>query len=93
MLEGLQKFFNTYSWYDASFLKKELSHWHDTILDVGCGTTRLKFFLPTDASYTGIDFNSSVADYKVNISKERFPFPDHSFDFAICNAVLYVAHV
>ena len=88
MLESIQKIFNTYSWFDAKFLKRELSKWHGSVLDVGCGNGRLKSLLPAGSSYTGIDLHGKVADYKVDLSKEQFPFTDESFDFAVCNAVL-----
>lgn len=88
MLESLQRFFNTYSYYDHLFLKKELGVWYGRVLDVGCGSTRLKRLLPSDCTYAGIDFYGTAADYKTDISKEHYPFENESFDFVICNAVL-----
>lgn len=84
----LVRFANTYSWYDDRMLSRELGSWSGRVLDVGCGSTRLRKHLGTSAEYTGIDFYSKEADVRVDIAKERYPFSDASFDYVLCNAVL-----
>jgi tRNA (uracil-5-)-methyltransferase TRM9 len=69
------------------------------ILDIGCGNARnLKPFLEKGFECTGIDSSKEL----IKIAKESFPavelsvanalelpFPDKSFDYAICLAVLH----
>lgn len=88
IIERLVRFANTYSWYDHRMLSRELGQWKGRILDIGCGSRRLRGLLGSDTEYVGIDLYGQNADAKVDIARERYPFPNGSFDFAICNAVL-----
>jgi len=87
MFERFHRIVNTSSYYDNLFLRKALGSWHGSVLDVGCGSKRLRAHLPFDVAYTGIDAAGSP-DVRVDIAKETYPFPDESFDFVLCNAVL-----
>lgn len=87
MIEILQRLICSYSWLDHRTVKKILAPVQGKVLDVGCGQKRLKPYLSKECEYVGIDFSAS-ADIHMDITKERYPFPDATFDFAICNAVL-----
>ena len=61
------------------------------LLDVGCGTKPYEFLFMID-SYIGLDIDTEVA-CKRGIADQfyngkLFPFPDCSFDSALCNQVL-----
>ncbi len=88
IFERLVQFANTYSWYDHVILRNELRRWQGRVLDVGCGSQRLRRLLGRDAEYVGVDLYGRNVDVKVDIAMEQYPFPDSSFDYAICNAVL-----
>ncbi len=87
MLETLQNLICSYSWLDRRTVQRVLSSAQGKVLDVGCGNKRLKAFLSKGCDYVGIDFNPA-ADIQMDITKERYPFEENTFDFAICNAVL-----
>lgn len=87
MLESIQPIISTYTWLDRKILRRSLASFSGKVLDVGCGNKRLQEYLPTTADYTGIDFNPA-ADIQMDISQERYPFNNNSFDYVICNAVL-----
>lgn len=87
MLEALQPLLSTYTFIDRRILKKALRNVSGRVLDVGCGNKRLRSYLPATTEYVGLDFNSA-ADIQMDISQERYPFDDNSFDYVICNAVL-----
>lgn len=80
---------NTYSHYDHQLLQRVLGEWRGRVLDIGCGTGRLQSALSAEhTEYIGIDLYGGGASIKVDIAQESYPFPDNSFDHAICNAVL-----
>ncbi|OHA27735.1 MAG: hypothetical protein A3C08_03190 [Candidatus Taylorbacteria bacterium RIFCSPHIGHO2_02_FULL_47_18] len=57
------------------------------LLDVGCGAGHFLRSLPPIFRGTGVDYNGLAAQ-SVNISYERLPFPDSSFDIATAWQVL-----
>lgn len=87
MLDTVQTWITTYSWIDKRIITKVLKGFSGKVLDVGCGNKRLQHYLPPSCEYVGIDFNPA-ADIKIDISQDRYPFDDNSFDYVICNAVL-----
>lgn len=87
MLDTLQPILSTYTFIDRRILKRALKNVSGRVLDVGCGNKRLQKYLPATAEYVGLDFNPA-ADMQVDISKDRYPFKNNSFDYVICNAVL-----
>ncbi len=81
-------------------LAKELANtWNPgKILDIGCGNARnLKPFLEKGFECTGIDSSKELIKLAKNTKKAKFlyanavklPFPDASFDYVICLAVLH----
>ena len=57
------------------------------VLDVGADKCYLKEHLGQEVSYTGIGLGDAV-DRRVDLEKEKVPFPDNSFDCVLCNDVL-----
>lgn len=76
------------------FLKPELARMHGRVIDVGCGEMPFRGFLPPDARYTGIDIPAAVEFGMprnpgiVDFDGLHIPFPDASFDHALCTEVL-----
>lgn len=87
MFEKVQPFLSTYIRHDRLFLQSILKDFSGKVLDVGCGDGRAQKYLPHDSEYIGLDFNPK-ATIQLDISKERYPFDDKTFDYVICNAVL-----
>lgn len=58
------------------------------ILDVGADQCFLKRHLPVDVEYMGIGLGDSPDIAKVDLEKERIPYPDNSFDCVLCLDVL-----
>jgi ubiquinone/menaquinone biosynthesis C-methylase UbiE len=56
------------------------------VLDVGGGRGYLKGFIKN--SYTCVDIIDEPGIFRVNLEKERLPFPDDEFDIVICTDVL-----
>lgn len=65
-------------------LRREL---RGKIIDVGCGNAVLKKYLSPDTTYTGIDAQAGLG-VDVVADVHRLPFPDNSFDGALCTSVL-----
>ena len=57
------------------------------ILDVGADECYLKQHLPADVAYWGIGLGGHP-DQRVDLEKERIPFPDRTFDCVLCLDVL-----
>ena len=78
----------------VSAIRPKLSAMHGSVLDVGCGEMPFRRFLPADAVYTGMDvsyadgFGMSANNGIVYFDGIHIPFPDNSFDNAICTEVL-----
>ena len=84
------------------FSNETPEHTELNILDVGCGEGKdlcaIKENLGTrKINLFGIDFSKShveavrkdnIQAFCLNIERERFPFPDHFFDFIICNQII-----
>ncbi|MBI2415265.1 MAG: class I SAM-dependent methyltransferase [Candidatus Kerfeldbacteria bacterium] len=87
MFDAIQPYISSYIWLDRRLLQRVLAQANGKVLDVGCGNKRLQQYLPAQCEYIGIDFNP-LADQHLDISTERYPFADDTFDFVICNAVL-----
>jgi SAM-dependent methyltransferase len=58
-----------------------------SILDIGSDKCYLKKHIDDRTSYLGIDI-SGEPDQRVNLEKEKLPFPDNSFDCVLCLDVL-----
>ena len=58
------------------------------ILDVGADQCFIKEYLPEDAEYTGIGLGEGSDLIKLNLEKEKLPFPGNSFDCVLCLDVL-----
>jgi hypothetical protein len=58
------------------------------ILDVGADQCFLKRHLPEDVEYVGIGLGDSPDIVKVDLEKEKIPYPDNSFDCVLCLDVL-----
>lgn len=78
----------------VSAIRPKLSAMHGSVLDIGCGEMPFRGFLPPDAYYTGIDvsyadgFGMSANTRIVYFDGINIPFPDNTFDNAICTEVL-----
>lgn len=57
------------------------------VLDVGADECYLKQYLPEDVEYWGIGLGGHP-DRRVDLEREKIPFPDNSFDCVLCLDVL-----
>jgi SAM-dependent methyltransferase len=79
----------------AKFLRPRLGSLHGDVLDVGAGESPWREWLPGDATYHGIDVGNSgnfgMSEGRKDITYYdglKIPFPDATFDNAICIEVL-----
>ena len=94
----------THWWYKAlhqlifDALKDELPAWRDKeIIDLGCGTGAILQRLGNADKHVGIDISTAAVEFcrsrgLQNVRQGdimQVPFPDESFDAAICSSVLY----
>ena len=91
---------NRYYWHTQEHSKLVEQYLHGKILDVGCGPGFLASRVwPNEGWYTGIDFSPRALQMaralfpgahfeQVDVSKDKFPFPDGTFDTVICSEVL-----
>lgn len=79
----------------AEYLRPSMLDLHGRILDVGAGESPWREWLPQGCRYQGIDIDSS-SEYGMSANRKDIvyydgkviPFPDASFDGAICIEVL-----
>ena len=69
-------------------LEASCAQLHGTVLDVGCAEGKPKAFLPSGASYIGLDYYSTATDwYKTRPDvfgdAQALPFADNSIDHAL----------
>ena len=69
-------------------LEASCAQLHGTVLDVGCAEGKPKAFLPSEASYIGLDYYSTATDwYKTRPDvfgdAQALPFADNSIDHAL----------
>jgi len=76
------------------FLRPRLAAWRGDILDIGAGASPWRCLMGRDVAYQGID-TVSASDFGMATnpdityySGESFPYPDASFDHALCTEVL-----
>ena len=79
----------------AKFLKPRLGSLHGDVLDVGAGESPWREWLPGDATYHGLDVGNAdsfgMSQGRSDITYYdglKIPFPDATFDNAICIEVL-----
>jgi SAM-dependent methyltransferase len=59
------------------------------VLDVGCGTSPYRSWLPAGCEYTGLDIPGSGGNPDIVVNPdESWPLADASFDVVMCNQVL-----
>jgi SAM-dependent methyltransferase len=69
-------------------LEASCAQLHGTVLDVGCAEGKPKAFLPSGASYIGLDYYATATDwYKTRPDvfgdAQALPFADNSIDHAL----------
>lgn len=78
--------------YSERYIKiaKNISNFdYSKLLDIGSRNGILKSFLNYNCKYYGIDLNPQREDIlKIDINKEKIPFPDNYFDYVVCSEVL-----
>jgi ubiquinone/menaquinone biosynthesis C-methylase UbiE len=67
--------------------RRHLGGLHGRVLDVGCGSSPYREFLPADATYVGIDRSRSSRAALLGAA-EQLPFADGSFDGVVCTEML-----
>jgi SAM-dependent methyltransferase len=58
------------------------------ILDLGCGNSPYRKYLPTESSYIPYDIDRANKGAQIIGSAIHLPFKDHSFDSVLCTQVL-----
>jgi SAM-dependent methyltransferase len=78
----------------TDFLRPELAHVSNNIIDIGAGNAPWRSFLPKDVKYTGLDianaskFNMGKSEEIVYYQGSTFPFSENQFSNALCVEVL-----
>lgn len=71
----------------ADAARRHLSDLHGHVLDVGCGTSPYRGYLPADARYLGVD-RAAGSEARARVDFGALPFADGSFDGVICTEVI-----
>ena len=72
----------------ADAARRHLGQLGGRVLDVGCGTSPYREFLPAGARYVGLDRAAGASHADVRGDVGALPFADGSFDGALCTEVL-----
>jgi SAM-dependent methyltransferase len=89
-----------YFWHTRLHYQMVVPYLHGTVLDVGCGPGFLAAWtFPNETFYTGVDYSAAALDlgrklfpgahfHAVDVTKQRLPFGDSSFDTVVCSETL-----
>jgi SAM-dependent methyltransferase len=72
----------------AGAARRHLGDFHGRVLDVGCGTSPYRDYLPAGVDYVGVDRAVAGPAVRARADMAALPFLAASFDGALCTEVL-----
>jgi len=71
----------------AAAARRNVGDLHGRVLDLGCGESPFRRFLPADCEYVGVDMRAQP-NAALRAAAEALPFADAVFDGAMCTEML-----